>query len=459
MAFLVFVLAVEENAVSLVVVLVTDKPKLNLAANLFHFQKKEKNLFFVPEIPNWIVVNNNSAVLLFSCDGSKTEEAILNSYDLHGQARSDAQNLFQESLARGILHEEPFLLPSTESVELTKISPTNNNALASVYLKLTDECNLRCKYCYASSGNKSEVLSLSTLRRIAKDVSNISNHVDFVLSGGEPLLNPHALDFAEEIVANGNGAQLLTNGALIDNKKIAKRIASAFNLIKISIDGSTEEIHSMSRGRRNLDKVINSIELLETYGANVKIAMTVTKNNMFDIENMTKLYGSKLNFQPLFKAGRGENKFDIGLTGKEYYDAMNNIENVAPMGNIAHSLERIRGRGVKKCALADREISISETGDVYPCQLLHADELIAGNIYKQSLHDIYFNSDILKQMRLVNVNSIDECSKCPIKLVCAGGCRARDYHESGSIDSVGEFCEYEKQAIINGLLDYSQFGD
>jgi len=265
------------------------------------------------------------------------------------------------------------------------------------------------------------------------------------------------LEFAEEVARAGNDVHLLTNGVLIDNDEVARRIAATTKLVKISIDGSTEAIHSISRGKGNFNKVTKAVDLLERNQANVLVAMTVTKKNAHDIANMSARYGSRLTLQPLFKAGRGKGTASMALSGEEYYRAMDDVDSVAPMGNLARVLEGIRGRGVKKCALADREISISETGDVYPCQLLHASEFLAGNILINSLADIYFNSVILRQMRSLNVDAIDGCSRCPIRLICAGGCRARDFYESGSVETAGEFCEYEKLAFINGILKYSNF--
>ena len=106
--------------------------------------------------------------------------------------------------------------------------------LRSVYLKLTDECNLRCKYCYAGSGKASAILTIDVLRRILKEVSEITKSVEYVLSGGEPLLHLQALDFAEEAFAAGNAVQILTNGALITTDDMARRIAVVTNLVKIS---------------------------------------------------------------------------------------------------------------------------------------------------------------------------------------------------------------------------------
>lgn len=434
--------------------------KLQLTNGLLHFEKADKHLFFVPELPNWLVVNSNSAYLLFSCDGTRTVDEICDGVGLHGEMRQDAHALFKEASSRGILigdlsHQVVENRPDVCSDKTTNTDQTG--LLRSVYLKLTDECNLRCKYCYAGSGKQSETLKIDVLQRIAKEVKEISPSVEYVLTGGEPLIHPHALDFAEDVYALGNSVHLLTNGVLVDTKEIAQRIAAATNLVKISVDGTTEAIHSISRGKNNLRQVEKGIELLIKHGANVRVAMTVTKKNVHDLANMNARWGAYLTLQPLFKIGRGKGKSNIALTGQEYYQAMDEVEKIAPMGNVAAYLERIRGRGVKKCALAEREISISETGNVYPCQLLHVPEFLAGNIHINSVPDIYFNNPILNKVRKVNVDTIDECSMCHIRLICAGGCRARDYYESGSIETVGEFCEYEKLAFINGLLDYTDF--
>ncbi|MDR3347506.1 MAG: SPASM domain-containing protein [Helicobacteraceae bacterium] len=115
---------------------------------------------------------------------------------------------------------------------------------------------------------------------------------------------------------------------------------------------------------------------------------------------------------------------------KEYYQAMANVEDISPMERVGETLERLRGRGVKKCALADREISISAIDNVYPCQLPHAPEFFAGNIHKQTLKDIYYDSPALQNARAVNIDTIKTCPQCPIRLICAGGWRARDYYEA-----------------------------
>jgi radical SAM protein with 4Fe4S-binding SPASM domain len=248
----------------------------------------------------------------------------------------------------------------------------------------------------------------------------------------------------------------LTNGTLV-NAGNAARIAAFSDRIKISLDGSTDEIHAMTRGRRNHAKVVAAIDLFAGLGTNVQVAMTVHKGNRHDINAMTKRYGAMLTFQPLFPAGRAAKRDDLQLSGSEYYEALASVENVAPMAAIGSVLERLRGRGVKRCALAETEISISETGDVYPCQLLTSPEFLAGNVRDNSLKHIYYHSPVLTKARAVSVETLEKCQTCPIRLLCAGACRARDYYEIGAIDRVGNFCEYEQQAFLQGMFDSAEF--
>ena len=41
---------------------------------------------------------------------------------------------------------------------------------------------------------------------------------------------------------------------------------------------------------------------------------------------------------------------------------------------------------------------------------------------------------------------------CDFRYLCSGSCQARHFAETGSIDKAGEFCEYEKKGIVEGLI-------
>jgi radical SAM protein with 4Fe4S-binding SPASM domain len=421
--------------------------RLKLADGVVYSKRQGKHLFLQPKTPDWMVVNQNGAILLSRCDGSTMEEILR---DAGETVWEQAGALFTEALARGLLVDLS-ASPTAKGPEIAEPAP-HPQRLSMVHLKLTNQCNLGCGYCYAQSGMRTAVLSWGELEMIAWDVAKISPSVAYALSGGEPLLHPSALDFAEEVRASGNKVHLLTNGTLIDETNV-KRIAAATDMVKISLDGSSEAIHAATRGRGNFARVTRAIELLVSCDANVLVAMTVTRKNCGDIAAMVSRYGSRLALQPLFKAGRGIAADDLALSGTEYYQALAAVDGVAPMGALDSKLKSVRGRGVRRCAMAEREISIAETGDVYPCQLLYEDRFRAGNIRQESLSEIYARSPVLARMREISVDTLAKCSTCAVRYVCGGACRARDLFETGSEQMVGEFCAYEREALLNGIFD------
>lgn len=117
---------------------------------------------------------------------------------------------------------------------------------------------------------------------------------------------------------------------------------------------------------------------------------------------------------------------------------MASIDGFKPMARIGELLEGIRGRGVTKCAMADGEISISENGDVFTCQMLAEEEFKGGNIKTDKIEDI-LNSKIFKEVASFSSLTNEDCSVCPIKLLCGGACRARSYAETGSLFKIMNF--------------------
>ncbi|MCK4820457.1 radical SAM protein, partial [bacterium] len=326
-----------------------------------------------------------------------------------------------------------------------------------VQLSLVDKCNLNCIYCYATERPEStNKLTQEEHFKLIADINGISEKVNIVLTGGEPLLSPYALELAEYAKVYNNQVQLLTNGTLITEQN-AKRISDIFSLVKISIDGSTPAIHDFHRGKGTFSKTMRGFELLKKHNASVQIAMTVTKKNIQDVDAMTKRFGSRLIFAPLFVAGRAKTNKGLGITGKEYYEALSSVEGVKPLSRLCSSLAASKQKRIMKCAIGDGEISISENGDVYPCQLLHLPQFKAGNIKNQSLKTIYYDSEVLAACRRLTVLDIEGCKKCDIRFICGGACRARAFYEKNRLDVSGDFCEYEKLAFINGLFELHEF--
>ncbi|NPV28125.1 MAG: radical SAM protein [Firmicutes bacterium] len=59
-----------------------------------------------------------------------------------------------------------------------------------VTVELTNQCNLRCRHCYASAGEKLyNELSLAEVKELLGELSRLGT-MEVEFSGGEPLLRP-----------------------------------------------------------------------------------------------------------------------------------------------------------------------------------------------------------------------------------------------------------------------------
>lgn len=414
---------------------------LKLLEETVMIERNGKFLFLVPTKPDWIVTNSNGAYLLSLCDGSKTIEEIIEAAEQKSIRTVGVRSFFENLINKDFFKKKVQIVGSDY-----------RPVLRSVHLNMHKDCNLECVYCYAEERTKEGLpLTKEEYMKLIDDLGDINQYLNIEFTGGEPLLNKNTIEIAEYAKSKGHTTRLLSNATPISEKNAA-RIALAFDHIRISLDGSSSEVNDPLRGEGTFKQITEAIRLLEKNKANVQVAMTVTKSNIHNIEEANLKFGSKLTFQPLFNAGSAKLTQELAITGSEYFQSLAESKKVNPMGGIAQSLERVRNRGVVKCAVGDAEISISHDGNVYPCHMLHLEEFAAGNVRENPIKDIYNNSDSLKKARGLHINAREECASCIIRLICGGACRARSLYLAGDINAADDFCDYEFSAYLNGLF-------
>ena len=242
---------------------------------------------------------------------------------------------------------------------------------------------------------------------------------------------------------------IITSASFLTLVSILTKIAELFDLVTLSIDGPNDSIHALTRGH-NYAKVIRAVELLDEHRVDYTLSMTVTKDNIGYIEQMAKLFGNHMNFAPYFPVSSESSS--LAISGIEYYNALKSAAGVRPLAYCESTLDNAIDSPCHKCAIGDGAFSISATGDVYPCQLIHTEEFYAGNVHEKKIKDIYLNADAMKKCAHLDVDSISGCKDCPIKYICGGSCRARAFYGCGDINSTTDFCQYEKEAFYDGII-------
>jgi radical SAM protein with 4Fe4S-binding SPASM domain len=325
------------------------------------------------------------------------------------------------------------------------------NALRQVYLTLTDSCNLKCVYCYATERKKRDNAPFETWKKYVADIIEFAGKLVFNFTGGEPLTVPYALDLASYIKERGRECFLLTNGTFINTEEIADKIAALFDMEKISLDTDDENISKELRGAGIVEKAKNAYNLLQKRKCNVQIMATTTaktRQNMADFADRFTVQ-----FQPLYRdIGRARDSGDLSITGEEYYNALTERGKFWILHQYHDTIHSFRNNPCKRCAFANEELSVDADGNVFPCHMLHFEKYLCGNLNTQRITDIYKNSAVLNELREVNVDTIPKCKKCVYRNICGGGCRARVDIPKLGVKGADDFCVFEQRTILDALL-------
>lgn len=179
-----------------------------------------------------------------------------------------------------------------------------------IVIRVTEKCFLSCKYCGqgGESGRvdrknlKSPQVETETIRKIIDETSRWPIKPFIKITGGEPLVMGNDLiDVIQEMRERKFVVKLNTNGMLLKNKKIARRIAETdLNYLSISLDGG-REVQNKMRGNQNLfDSMMEGIENVREYREElgkrnlmILISMMVSSETEDQIEEVYRIAVSK----------------------------------------------------------------------------------------------------------------------------------------------------------------------
>lgn len=92
------------------------------------------------------------------------------------------------------------------------------------------------------------------------------------------------------------------------------------------------------------------------------------------------------------------------------------------------------------CGVGYDNCCITANGDVYPCAGWQ--QYVLGNVYKQTLKEIWEQSERVKELRKITEESFPQCVDCEARTYCAR-CLVRNFNESnGDMFAVNHhFCD------------------
>ncbi len=189
-----------------------------------------------------------------------------------------------------------------------------------VIWNLIRRCNLKCKHCYAISGDTDfpGELSRDEIFAVMDDLKTFHVPV-LILSGGEPLLRPDIFDISARAKSMGFYTALSSNGVLIGPDNIEKIAAIGYDYLGVSLDGIGATNDAFRGQPGAFDKALNGLRLCRDHGIKVGLRFTVTMDNQHEFEHMLELMDTenidKFYLSHLVYAGRGnKNRADDAET-------------------------------------------------------------------------------------------------------------------------------------------------
>ncbi len=349
-------------------------------------------------------------------------------------------------------------------------------------------CNLRCRYCFAASGNNyKETQKKFTRETIEKALHFIyfdymkeckRYRIDFV-SGGEPLLNFEAVKAAREIgdkLYRETGKPLYmwlcTNGTLMDDSVLTYMNTNEIDL-GISIDGP-KEIHDRMRRDENdfgtydiVTENIRSIMKNPDYGRKLKeiwalSVITSKTDSLINAIRHNKALGLKSMQMKIVRSAK-ESDLSINESNMEHFkklysDLVDFFKNELKEGRfeylcmilndndfIGKIIVRLilRNPVTYRCFAAKEKISICANGDIYPCDSFVGNTgFLMGNIYEG------VNQDIREKFYSLSVFDRPRCKVCWARFVCGGDCYHNSLLSNGSIEEPDDIiCSLTKYVI------------
>lgn len=302
-----------------------------------------------------------------------------------------------------------------------------------VFWEITNECNLRCLHCCVDSGlplmgelNTEEAYDV--VEQLVK-----MKIFELTFGGGEPLVRKDIFDIAEYARDRGIKVSLMTNGMISDDETI-KKIKKIFNIVQISLDGSTSKTHDTIRGvHGSFTEAISMARKLTQLNVTTWIATICTRLNyreLHAIYNLAKkLKVSSWGALKLIPAGRAVSNYkNLKLTRDEFLGVIKLLRaierkdpTVVPDEHFYfwnHLPELINRPNFRRCQSAVSNCTIRANGDVTSCTFFTGS---AGNLRRQTFAEIWHKSQLFQKWRTGKMVH-KMCKKCTYLDSCKGGC-------------------------------------
>lgn len=368
---------------------------------------------------------------------------------------------------QGLLFTDDTYIDPEAAVLMQKDAPVK-----ALCLHVSHDCNLRCKYCFASTGD------FGTGHRMTMNVETAKKAIDFVIArsgkrhnievdffGGEPLMAMDTVkatvDYARSLEKEHNKNfrfTITTNGILLDDETIDYINENMSNAV-LSLDGRPEvndDMRPTVNGKGSYDAILPKFQKLVAGRGDKDYYLrgTFTRHNRDfaqDVIHIADQGFRNVSVEPVV----GDAKYDYTFKEEDLPGILEEYENLArellnrdDINFFHFNVDLTQGPCVIKrmrgCGAGCEYVAITPDGDIYPChQFVGKEEYKLGNVY-----DNTFDMDISRKFAGLNIYTRPDCKDCWARFYCSGGCSASNLEVNGDMMIPNRFgCDMQRKRL------------
>jgi len=305
-------------------------------------------------------------------------------------------------------------------------------------IELTPSCNLKCVHCYNWWRHEGENVhacgSYKKAFRLVDHLIKKTTVTNITFTGGEPTISERFVELVLHAKLKGKRVTIITNGN--GPSAVYKQLTKMqVDMMEFSVHTSVPEVHDHITGVPGAwENAMKHMQLMIEHGIHVTPVIVITSLNYQYVEETVRFF-----FQKGIRSVM-VNRYNLGGEGLNHPDLSANViqlrETFQKLNQFAANYDIYLFSGVctPHCILNPDDYPHIRFGscssNVYQrpltfdldgnLRLCNHSPVIVGNVYKQSLNDIFANPYVNEWDDL----NLSFCRACTRLLKCKGGCRA-----------------------------------
>lgn len=307
--------------------------------------------------------------------------------------------------------------------------------LTHLHLEIASACNERCVHCYIPHENKNSYIEPDLFYSIIEQ-SRKMNLLHLTISGGEPLMHEHFVDFLDKCNEYNFSINVLSNLTQLNNIILAAMKRNHLLCVQTSLYSMDPQIHdAITQVKGSFKKTISAILKLWENDIPMQISCPIMKQNVdcyTDVVDWGRAHNIKVGSDYVIIA-----KYNHMIDNLQYRLSAQDIKLLIQRQVVQapQYLELLKNEAINRrdinpdnpiCSVCHSSICIADNGDVYPCAGWQ--DYIVGNLRNTSLIDIWTHAEKVKYLRDLRKRDFPKCLRCPDKDFCTM-CMVRNSNE------------------------------